>query len=215
LRGVVIGFGATGRGAVTALSALGIVDVSVLTTRDLALVESPIHAAQMVRYERGSGGSERIVVHAEDGDVPMSSFLSNFDVVCNCVLQDPDDPLMFVMNDEIDLFEPGSTIVDVSCDEGMGFEWALPTSFEDPMFEVDGRLHYYAVDHSPSYMWNSSTWEISEALLPHIPTVLGGPSAWESDETIKRAIEIRDGVIQNEKILSFQGRSPEYPHVKA
>ena len=32
------------------------------------------------------------------------------------------------------------------------------------------------------------------------------------DETIRRAIEIRDGVIQNKQILSFQGRSPDYPH---
>jgi hypothetical protein len=30
--------------------------------------------------------------------------------------------------------------------------------------------------------------------------------------TIRRAIEIRDGVIQNPKILSFQGRAAEFPH---
>jgi hypothetical protein len=54
-------------------------------------------------------------------------------------------------------------------------------------------VHYYAVDHSPSYLWNSATWEISEALLPHIETVLAGPAAWNSIPTISRAIEIRDG----------------------
>jgi hypothetical protein len=32
------------------------------------------------------------------------------------------------------------------------------------------------------------------------------------DSTISEAIEIRDGVVQNPKILSFHGRSPEYPH---
>jgi hypothetical protein len=42
--------------------------------------------------------------------------------------------------------------------------------------------------------------------------VLGGPGAWDSDQTIRRAIEIRDGVIQNPDILSFQNRAPQYPH---
>jgi hypothetical protein len=43
---------------------------------------------------------------------------------------------------------------------------------------------------------------------------MAGPDAWDSDETISRSIEIRDGVIQNPKILSFQGRSLDYPHRK-
>ena len=42
--------------------------------------------------------------------------------------------------------------------------------------------------------------------------VMAGPDAWDADETIRRAIEIRDGRIVNEKILSFQRRSPQYPH---
>jgi len=146
--------------------------------------------------------------------MPMVRLLAEHDIVVNCVLQDTDSPYMFVTGDEADLFKPGSLIVDVSCDEGMGFEWARPTSFKEPMFTVREKLSYYAVDHSPSYLWDSATWEISEALLPYLPVVLGGPESWARNETISKAIEIRDGVIQNPKILSFQGRSPEYPHPK-
>ena len=47
--------------------------------------------------------------------------------------------------------------------------------------------------------------------MPHLRTVISGPRAWEADKTIGRAIEIRDGVIQNPKILSFQGRSADVP----
>jgi len=112
------------------------------------------------------------------------------------------------------LFAPGSLFVDVSCDEGMGFEWARPTSFGEPMFAVGEAMHYYGVDHSPSYLWNSATWEISEALIPHLCTVMDGPGAWDRDQTISRAIEIRDGVIRNPKILSFQRRSAEFPHTR-
>lgn len=93
----------------------------------------------------------------------------------------------------------------------MGFWCAKPTSFEHPMFEVAGKF-YYSVDHSPSYYWNSASWEISEALLPFLPIVIGGPNKWEKNKTISKAIEICNGVIQNPKILSFQNREKEYPH---
>jgi alanine dehydrogenase len=96
----------------------------------------------------------------------------------------------------------------------MGFEWARPTTFEEPMFPVGDGVGYYAVDHSPSYLWNSATFEISEALLSYLPAVMNGPDGWDGDETIRRAIEIRDGVIQNPKILSFQGRDASFPHRK-
>jgi hypothetical protein len=114
--------------------------------------------------------------------------------------------------DDLAAFTPGSLIVDVSCDEGMGFSWARPTSFARPMVTVGDNVGYYAVDHSPSYLWNSATWEISEALLPYLRAVLGGPIAWEADETLRRSIEIQDGIIQNPSILSYQHRSPAYPH---
>jgi hypothetical protein len=77
---------------------------------------------------------------------------------------------------------------------------------------ISKNVRYYAVDHSPSYLWNSATWEISEALLPHLGTVLDGPAAWDRSDTIRRAVEIRDGVVQNPRILSFQHRAADYPH---
>ena len=111
--------------------------------------------------------------------MPLAAFLAEHDIVVNCVLQDTDAPLMFVTTGDLAAFAPGSLIVDVSCDEGMGFSWARPTIFAEPMFTVGNNVHYYAVDHSPSHLWNSATWEISEALLPHLRPVLAGPDAWE------------------------------------
>ena len=210
-RAAVISFGATGRGAVTALNALGIHDVTVMTHRDPATVASPPHGATMLKFGDGGAG---LVVSTDSGDVPMAAVLAGHDVVVNCVLQDPDSPYVFVTYDDLRDFTPGSVIVDVSCDAGMGFEWARPTAFEDPMFEVGDDVHYYAVDHSPSYLWDAATWEISDALLPYLEPVLAGPEAWEAEPVIARAIEIRDGVVQNPKILSFQGRAPGYPHEK-
>jgi alanine dehydrogenase len=95
----------------------------------------------------------------------------------------------------------------------MGFSWARPTSFSQPMLTVGNNVRYYGVDHSPSYLWDSATWEISEALLPYLRPVLAGPAGWDANQTVRRAIEIRDGVIKNQRILSFQHRSPDYPHL--
>ena len=212
LGAAVIGFGAAGRGAVTALNAHGVSDVDVLTHRDVNAVASPIHSARIVRFEQDPGDPRRCHALRESGRVPLAAFLAEHDIVVNCVLQDTDAPLMFVTGDELGSFSPGSLIVDVSCDEGMGFGWARPTSFAEPMLEVGSNVHYYSVDHSPSHLWDSATWEISEALLPHLRPVLSGPQAWEANETVRRAIEIRAGVIQNQRILSFQHRSPDYPH---
>ncbi|WP_284746337.1 N(5)-(carboxyethyl)ornithine synthase [Amycolatopsis sp. RTGN1] len=215
LRAVVIGFGATARGSVTALNAHGIHDVDVLTARGLSAVGSPIHSANMVHFDHDvnhPGDPRRSHAHTEHGRVPLAGFLAEHDIVVNCVLQDTAAPLTFLLEEDLAAFAPGSLIVDVSCDEAMGFSWAKPTTFAQPTFPVGDGLTYYAVDHSPSYLWNSASWEISEALLPHLRTVLSGPSTWEDDETVRRAVEIRDGTIRNPAILAFQHRAAAYPH---
>ena len=148
----------------------------------------------------------------ESGRVPLPEYLAGYDIIVNCVLQDPNAPLVFLDTADLALIMPGSLIIDVSCDAGMGFEWAIPTSFDHPTFQVGDNVTYYAVDHSPSYLWNSATWEISEALLPYLPELLDGSAAWDANETLRRAIEVREGVIQNPSILEFQHRSGDYPH---
>ena len=212
LRAVVIGFGATARGAVTALDAMGVHDVDVLTHRQVAAVAAPIHSARLVHFEEDEPTAGASHALTENGPVAVAEFLAQHDVIVNCVFQDTDAPLTFMTDDDLPDMRPGTLVVDVSCDEGMGFTWARPTTFDDPTFTVGDNVLYYAVDHSPSYLWNSATWVNSEALLPFIRTVLGGPNAWDASPTIRRAIEIRDGVIQNPAILSFQGRSPTHPH---
>jgi alanine dehydrogenase len=212
LRAVVIGFGATARGAVTALNALGVNDVDVLTHREVAAVAAPIHSTRIVHFDTDDTAARVSHAVTENGRVRLAEFLVEHDIIVNCVLQDTDAPLTFMTDDDLADMTPGTLVVDVSCDEAMGFSWARPTTFTTPVFEVGDGVLYYAVDHSPSYLWNSATWENSEALLPFLRPVLGGRRAWDADPTIRRAIEIRDGVIQNRAILSFQDRAPEHPH---
>ena len=133
------------------------------------------------------------------------------DVIVNGILQDTDRPLMFMGAGEEERLAPGTLIVDVSCDLAMGFPFARPTSFERPTFAA-ALATYYGVDHTPTYLWRSASWELSRVVVAFIEAVMNGPEAWDECETLCRAIEIREGVIQNDKIASFQKRTGEYPH---
>ena len=79
------------------------------------------------------------------------------------------------------------------------------------MFNI-GRVDYYAVDHTPSYLWESASRSVSAALIVHLPAVLAGHESWQQNETIREAVNIDAGVIQKSTILSFQKRRPAYPH---
>jgi len=212
LTAVVIGFGNTARGAVTALRSMGVHDVTVLTMRDVTSVASPVPSVLLDHLDRTESAPGRTTVQTETGKVSTAAFLARHDIVVNCALQNPDSPLVFVSDAELAQFHPGQLIVDVNCDAGMGFAFARPTSFEEPMLTVGDGVAYYGVDHSPTYLWNSVTWGISEALIPYLRTVMGGPMAWDQDRTISAAIEIREGVVQNPKILAFHSRSRGFPH---
>ncbi|MDP2773342.1 MAG: N(5)-(carboxyethyl)ornithine synthase [Nocardioides sp.] len=212
LGAVVIGFGATARGAVTALNAHGVHDVAVLTHRGVTAVASPIHSALIRHLDEDADGSGSLSVITERGREPLPAYLAENDIVVNCTLQDTAAPVIFLHNDELEGFRKGSLIIDVSCDEGMGFEWARPTGFDDPTFEVGDHILYYAVDHSPSYLWGSATWDNSSAIIPFLRTVLEGGDSWDADQTIRRAIEVRHGVVVNPAILAFQRRHEVHPH---
>jgi alanine dehydrogenase len=212
LRAAVISFGLTARGAVHALKGLGVSDVVCVTRRDTALLHSPIPGVRHFQFDQPAGA--RVAnAYTDDGrKLSMPEALEDFDIVVNCIYQDTDNPIFFVNRADLHRFSPGSIFIDVSCDDAMGFDFAKPTTFEEPMFKVGADLWYYAVDHTPSFLWRSATAEISEVVLKYLPDVMAGPTGWHAEKVVRKAIEIEDGVVCNPKILSFQKRSPEYPH---
>lgn len=161
----------------------------------------------------GAAHEARLVVVEHDGaEKPLSDCISESGIIINGTYQDTNNPIDYVLESEKDCLKPGCLIIDVSCDEGMGFYFAKPTTFKAPMFQVE-KVDYYAVDHTPSYFWESATRSISAALLVHLPAFAAGRDSWLKSETLRRAINIEEGVIQKAGILSFQNREPAYPHV--
>lgn len=211
-RAVVISYGAVSRGAILALQGRGVRDITVFTHKNYSISADRMTGVLYYQFEEDKAGN-LISLHPDHQSRPFVEELADADILVNGILQDTDHPLMIVPEDQNDRLKPGCLIVDISCDEGMAFSFAKPTNFEAPVFKV-GKVFYYAVDHTPSYLWNAASWEISKSLIPYLPIIMGGPEKWEESETIRRAIEIKGGVIQNPKILSFQNRSSEYPHAE-
>jgi alanine dehydrogenase len=210
-RVVILGYGSVSRGAIYALQGRGFNNIHVFTQRPPHLVADQNPDVYHGQYYLGSNGA--VMAITPDGvERALIEELADADIICNGILQDTSRPVMFVRENEIHKLKPRSLIIDISCDEGMGFPFARPTSFSRPIFSVGENITYYSVDHVPSYLWNAASREISKALLPYLGIVAAGERAWETDATVRRAIEIRDGVIQNPNILSFQRRHPEYPH---
>jgi len=127
-----------------------------------------------VRIRNGNKGEPRMLVVEHDGsERALTELINESEIIINGKLQNPDYPVNFVVEAEKEYLKPGSLIIDVSCDEGMGFYFAKPTTFKTPMFKV-GKTDYYAVDHTPSYLWESASRSISAALIVHLPAVVDG-----------------------------------------
>ena len=215
LRAVVLSFGSVSRGAIHALKGLGVADIHVVTQRPAWSVHDRVPGCryeQMVVPRDAEAGSAPIQVRTSDGQLrPLLEVMQRSDLIVNGILQNTDRPLMFLTEDDVGGFREGTLIVDVSCDLGMGFSFARPTSFDDPSFQL-GPVTYYGVDHTPSYLWRSASYELSAVVVAFLEDVMRGPAAWSTNASIQRAIEIRDGEIQNPRILSFQHRAAAWPH---
>ena len=62
--------------------------------------------------------------------VPGATQTEN-DIIVTYTFQDTSRPLTYLQTEDLPAFRRGSVIVDVSCDLGMGFSWARPTTFDE------------------------------------------------------------------------------------
>ncbi len=207
---VILSFGSVSRGAIYALQGQGFTSITVYTRRVPTDVANQLPGVSFKQMKNDESGN-LLSVDSCGNTQPFSEALTNAQIIVNGILQNTENPLMFVSSENAKKLQDGTLIIDISCDEGMGFWCAQPTTFENPIIKAEGKF-YYAVDHSPSYYWDAATWDISKALIPFLPIILGGEKVWKNNETISKAIEISKGVVKNSKILSFQKREKTPPH---
>jgi alanine dehydrogenase len=205
---VLINTGQVSTGAMRALRVLGFDDIHVVSQNP---GKNPaFEGAEFYQLSHSDSGA--LQVQHGKSTFALIELLADADVIVNGILQNPLQPLMFVQAGEENRLKRGSLIVDISCDAGMGFPFAAATSFDEPIVQ-HGDIYYYAVDHTPSLLWQSATWAISKVLLPFLETAVAGMDAISQNGVLRRAMEIQHGKIINTDILAFQKRAADYPHL--
>jgi len=94
----------------------------------------------------------------------IERYLKDADVVIGTVLLPGEKAPKLITKEMLKLMKTGSLLVDVSIDQGGCFETSLPTTHEEPIYQVDGILHY-CVANMPGNYPKSSTIALSNATL--------------------------------------------------
>jgi alanine dehydrogenase len=101
--------------------------------------------------------------------------------------------------------KPGSVIVDVSVDQGGCVETTRPTSHSDPVYVVDGVVHY-CVTNMPGAMPRTSTIALTNATLPYVRKIaaLGLKRAIEDNPMLKDGVNVYRGAVTCEPVATSQ-----------
>jgi hypothetical protein len=74
---------------VTALNALDVHDVDILTHREVAAVAAPIHSTRIVHFDNDHTTARMSHAITENRTEPLAGFLAEHDIIVNCVLRTP------------------------------------------------------------------------------------------------------------------------------
>lgn len=132
----------------------------------------------------------------------------NYDVIVNCVLWDTNRTDRLIYREDLKKFKKGTVIVDVSIDPELEIETSVPTTIEDPVYEVDGVIHY-AVNNTPALF--SKT--VTRVLSPRIAELLNELAEENIGEMLEKSKVIDKGNIILEDIKKFReskGLKTEY-----
>jgi len=101
-----------------------------------------------------------------------------------------------ITRDMLKLMKKGSVLADVSIDQGGSFETSHPTTHADPVYEVDGILHY-CVANIPGAVPQTSTLALTNATLPYVLKLAdkGWKKACAEDPGLKLGLNVVEGKI--------------------
>jgi Alanine dehydrogenase len=90
--------------------------------------------------------------------------------------------------------KPGAVVVDVAIDQGGCFETSHPTTHTDPVYVVDGVIHY-CVANMPGAVPITSTKALTNATLPYVEAIadLGVAAAVAHDPALAKGVNAIDG----------------------
>ena len=106
------------------------------------------------------------------------------------------------------LMRPGAVLVDVSIDQGGCFETSRPTTHADPVYIVDGILHY-CVANMPGAVPRTSAYALNGATLPFVRKLAGQGfrAALLADEHLCKGLNVHAGQLTCRDVGEAQGVS--------
>ena len=132
--------------------------------------------------------------------------LPDTDLVIGSVFIPGDKAPHLITRDMLKLMEPGSVLVDVAIDQGGCFETSHPTTHSEPVYEVDGIIHY-AVANIPGAVPNTSTTALTNATLKYALALAdkGWQQACRDDEALRKGLNIVEGKVTYKAVADVFG----------
>lgn len=132
--------------------------------------------------------------------------LPDVDIVIGSVLVPGDKTPHLITRSMLGLMEKGTVLVDVAIDQGGCFETSHPTTHSDPVYEVDGIVHY-CVANIPGAVPNTSTMALTNATLKYAVALAdkGWRQACKDDKALFKGLNIVDGKITYKAVADVWG----------
>ncbi|HTP04813.1 MAG TPA: alanine dehydrogenase [Nitrospirota bacterium] len=132
--------------------------------------------------------------------------IKDADIIVGAVLVPGGRTPILITRQMLMTMKKGSVIVDVSVDQGGCIETSKPTTHDDPVFEVDGIIHY-CVANMPGAYPRTSTLALTNATLPYVKIIAekGIGRAVQEDPIIRSALNTYHGEIVNKALAESLG----------
>ena len=189
---VVIGGGNVGTHAARVAAGMG-ADVTVLDTSlpRLRYLDDVFTGVFKTRYA-SAGANAELVARA--------------DMVVGAVLIPGAEAPKLVTREQLGTMKPGAAVVDVAIDQGGCFETSRPTTHENPIYEVDGILHY-CVANMPGAVARTATIALGNATMPYMLALAdkGWRKACEDDPGLLDGLNVHAGRLTYYAVGKAQG----------
>lgn len=133
----------------------------------------------------------------------LRKILGDADLVVSSVLIPGGRAPRLITRDSLQLMKPGAVIVDVAIDQGGSTETSRPTTHKNPIYTVEGIVHY-CVTNMPGAMPMTSTLALTNATMPYALLIAdkGLPGALERRSYMASAVNVVAGQVTHEGVAA-------------
>lgn len=124
----------------------------------------------------------------------VQEHLAKADLIIGAVLLHGAKAPHLIKREDLSKMEKGTVLVDVAVDQGGCIETCKPTTHENPVFEIDGILHY-CVANMPGAVPQTSTAALTQATLPYVQLLAkeGWEMACKQNQSLAKGLSIVKG----------------------